>query len=156
MTVINDLFYQLLEHKEISLQLSSREYESMRVQLTRKLTRYKDEMGKCGFLSDFIANCSLKAVFSGEGVATYKLGAKRQQKQYTILSVGSGHDSQTTNLRTDLAVDQESTDWYLGTSEDPQIDAADTDTGGEEREDNGRGTDAEDWRAHAGSIGDGD
>lgn len=134
MSVINDIFYALLESKAIVLSLGKSDYESTRVQLVRKLSRYKDEMSRIGFLADKIRDSSLSGSYSLEGEATFKLVAKRQQKQYTILRTGSSDDQETTTVRTDLVSDQECQVWDMGFFENPQLHEADTDTGSEERE----------------------
>jgi hypothetical protein len=128
MSVINDIFYMLIERKTLVLELGSSEYESTRVQLVRKLSRYKDEMGRVGFLADWIRDSSLSGSYDAEGKATFKLAAKRPQKQYTILSTGNNDDQETTPVRTDLVGDQECQVWDMGFFENPQLHEADADS----------------------------
>lgn len=155
MTIINDLFYSLIESKEVVLALSKGEYESMRVQLTRKLTRYKQEMSACGFLADWIRDSSLKASYSPDGEATYKLGSKRKQKEYTILRTGNSDEQETPTVRTNLECDQELQVRDLDGDSDSSQHAADADSSSAQGESNALCNSPQDWRTDSWTFGDG-
>lgn len=154
MTVINDIFYSLLESKEIVISMGAADYESTRVQLVRKLSRYKDEMNKVGFLADWIRDSSLSGRYSVEGEATYKLVAKKQQKQYTILRTGQSDDTETPEVRTNLECDPGSEVWDLGFFTNPPVDAADSDPSSAQGEDNVLRSAEADWTANSGATRD--
>lgn len=153
MTAINDLFYLLLETKEVTLVLSVSEYESTRVQLTRKLTRYKEEMSKCGFLADWVKASSIKSSLSAKGEATYKLGAKRAPKEYTILRTGSSDETENSTVRTDLECNQDSEVRELDGDSCSQQHAEDSDPSSEEGEDSTLRRPPLDWGTNSWATG---
>lgn len=85
---LSDLFDQLLTDRSVTVELDKQTAESLRVQLSKKWSKYKVEMDACGFLSDDLAACSLmRRRGETEGSYEFVLAPKqRSAVSYTILA----------------------------------------------------------------------
>lgn len=78
---LQELFDELLDTRSVTLQLGTvKQVESLRVQLTIKWNKYKDDLSACGFLSEELEACSLCKTSSRSepGKVTFLLQPKRR------------------------------------------------------------------------------
>ena len=84
---LSDLFDTLLVDRSIVLELEKSHAESLRVQLSKKWSKYKTDMDACGFLSTELAACSMMRR-AGDTAGLYEFVLepnKRSTIQYTVL-----------------------------------------------------------------------
>lgn len=91
--MLNDSFLQMTFDKLVSFERveivrnNRNQYNSFRVMLVQKLTKYKQDMDSIGFLSDAIKDSTLVSSFNAEKcIATFELGAPRPKTTYVLVS----------------------------------------------------------------------
>lgn len=142
---LQDTYDELKSVGSVVVAGSTSELKSLYVMLFRKHQSYCEQMEAIGFLGDNLRNTTVSARYAVDGTATYKLIAKRQPKQYTIIRTEEQNATETQSLRADMECDQSSAIRNGSTNPRTQDDAEDSDPLRTQGEDDGSSSNARHW-----------
>lgn len=96
---IQQVFDRILSGDTAQFEVPDRKkYESIRVMLVTKLSRYKEVMDSIGFLADRVRNSGMGGSYDANtGIATFKLSAPRAKTTYKVTFITESSDG--TNVR---------------------------------------------------------